>query len=81
MHIVQNMPHQGVDQSPACILGISSNAGDSAHIHDLIMNIHLHGIDYDHGRQLFPVKPSKHIGFFQNGPFGILDLVLLPACL
>ena len=79
MHIVDGPLHQGMYEPLARIFRISGNTCDSAHIHNVVMDIYLHGINYDHGSQFFPVKPSQDVSRFQDGAFGIFYFVLLPA--
>ena len=54
----------------AAVFGIGSDARDAAHAHDIILNIYLHPVYYDHGCELFFVKPAENIGFLKNGAFG-----------
>lgn len=79
MHVVNHPFHEGVDEPFSRIFGVGGNTCNAAHIHDVVVNIYLHGINDDHGSQLFLVKPSEHIGLFQNGTFGVFDFLLLPA--
>ena len=81
MHVIKHMFHKGMNQPFSGIFGVSGDACDAAHIHDFIVDIYFHGIHYYHGGELFFVKPSQYIGFFQYGTFGIFDFILLPSCL
>ena len=79
MHVIENVFHKGTNQAPPGILRVCGDAGDSAHIHDFIVDIDFHGINHNHRRQLIPVKPAKHESLFQNRAFGGLDFILFPS--
>ena len=79
MHVIENVFHQRTNQALSGILRVCGNAGDAAHIHDFVVNVHFHGIDHNHRGKLVTVKPAKHKGFFQNGAFGGFDFILFPS--
>ena len=79
VHVVDGTAHQGMDQAPARIFRVGGDAGDAAHLHDIVVDVHLHGIDHDHGRQPVLVKPSENIGLLQHGALGRDEFILLPA--
>ena len=79
VHIVDDIAHQGMNQSASGVFRISSDSGDAAHRHNVILNVDLHGINDDHGCQLFFIEPTKYISVLENRTFGIFDLFLLPA--
>ena len=79
MNIVEGMFHQRMNQPPARVFWIGSDAGDAAHVHDFIVDIDFHRIDDNHGCQFVLIKPAKYIGFFQNRTFGVFDFVLFPS--
>ena len=79
VHVVDGPAHQGMDQAPARVFRVGGDAGDAAHFHDIVVDVHLHGIDHDHGRQPVLVKPSENIGLLQHGALGRDEFILLPA--
>lgn len=79
VHIVDDIAHQGMNQSASGVFRISSDSGDAAHRHNVILNVDLHGINNDHGCQLFFIKPTEYISVLENRTFGIFDFLLLPA--
>ena len=81
MHVVDGPAHQGMDQTTPGIFRVGGDASDASHIHDIVVNVHFHGINHDHGRQPVLVKPSENIGLLQHGPLGGYEFILLPASL
>ena len=79
MYVIQRALHQGVNQTAAGVFRIGGDAGDTAHIHDCVVNVDLHGVDDDHGGQFVVIEPSDHVCFLQNRTLGIFDLILFPA--
>ena len=63
MYVRKNVFHKRMDQPLSGVFRIGGDAGDAAHVHNFIMDVDFHGVDHDHGCQLFMVKPSQHIGF------------------
>ena len=63
-HMGDHALDQGPDQPPAHIFRIGGHSRHASHLHNFILYVDLHGIDYDHGSQLIMVKPAQHVGGF-----------------
>ena len=79
VHIIKHPAHEGVDQASSGIFRIGCHTGDTAHVHNVVMDIDLHMVDNDHGSQPVLIEPADDIGLLQDGTLGIFDLILCPA--
>ena len=47
---------------------------------DFIVDVHFQRVDRELGDEGIAVKTAQHIGAFQHREFGLLDLIVFPAC-
>ena len=68
-----------MDKPAAGIFRVGRHAGHAAHGINIALDVHLHGVDDDLRGQPAFMEPAEHICAVQNGRFGVLELIRLPA--
>ena len=80
IHPGQALDHQLFHDALPGVLRVGADTGDEADVVDFIVDVHFQRVDRELGDEGIAVKTAQHIGAFQHREFGLLDLIVFPAC-